>query len=238
MTQIYNIYCDESAHLPKPHQPLMVLGALWCKLDDTRPIAAKIREIKERHGIHPDQEIKWTKVSPAKIDMYLELVDYFFATQRLGFRAVLIRNKERLDHELFNQDHDTWYYKMYYTLLQVIITPTDQFRIYLDIKDTRSAEKMRKLHQVLNNKMHDFKGKAIQRLQTVRSDEVEQIQLVDLLMGAVRYANLPDQHSVAKRQVVERIKEKFGYSITRSTLLREEKFNLFFWEPQEAPYHG
>jgi hypothetical protein len=139
MSKIFNIYCDESAHLPSGNQPIMVLGAIWCEYDKTREIAEHIRKIKEKHGINPRQEIKWTKVSGKKLDMYLELADYFFDNDSLRFRALLIPNKENLDHQHFGQDHDTWYFKMYYRMLEVIITPKDHFRIYLNIKDTRSA---------------------------------------------------------------------------------------------------
>jgi len=30
MTNIYNIYCDESCHLENDGEKVMVLGAIWC----------------------------------------------------------------------------------------------------------------------------------------------------------------------------------------------------------------
>ncbi len=36
MTQIFNVYCDESCHLENDHQSAMVLGAVWCPLEKTR----------------------------------------------------------------------------------------------------------------------------------------------------------------------------------------------------------
>lgn len=230
----YNVYCDESAHLPHDRQPVMALGATRCPLSETRRISDELRALKKRHGLPPNFEIKWTKVSPSKIDFYEELVDYFFDTDDLTFRALLIPEKSLLDHDRFEQDHDTWYYKMYYSMLQAIISPKDRFRIYLDIKDTRSADKIRKLHEVLCNKAHDFDQSIIERVQTVRSHEVEILQLTDLLMGAVRYANIAQKKSRAKNQMVERLRIRSGYSLKLSTLLREDKFNLFFWRPREV----
>ena len=78
MSQVFNIYCDESNHLENDHRAVMVLGAVWCPLEKSREIAVHIREIKQKHGIKPDFEVKWTKVSPAKKQFYLDLVDYFF----------------------------------------------------------------------------------------------------------------------------------------------------------------
>ncbi|MCK4391944.1 DUF3800 domain-containing protein, partial [Candidatus Bipolaricaulota bacterium] len=51
MTQVFNIYCDESCHLEHDHQDIMVLGAIWCPLEKTRDIAHRIRDIKEQHGL-------------------------------------------------------------------------------------------------------------------------------------------------------------------------------------------
>ena len=46
MTTVYNVYCDESGHLEHDQIPVMVLGAVWCPLDKTAEIAARLREIK------------------------------------------------------------------------------------------------------------------------------------------------------------------------------------------------
>jgi hypothetical protein len=78
MPEIFNIYCDESCHLEFDHQKAMVLGAVWCSKDKVHEINKRIREIKAEHGIAPNCEIKWTKVSPAKLQYYLDLINYYF----------------------------------------------------------------------------------------------------------------------------------------------------------------
>jgi len=57
MTQVFNVYCDESCHMEHDHQQVMVLGAVWCPLDKAREIAVRIREIKTKHGLPPGFEI-------------------------------------------------------------------------------------------------------------------------------------------------------------------------------------
>jgi len=227
-----NVYCDESAHLEHDGQQIMGLGALWCPHEKTHAIALRLREIKVKHGLPASFEIKWVKVGIQKIGFYLDIVDYFFDDDDLHFRAV-IADKVGLNHAAFNQDHDTWYYKMYFLLLGNIIGPGTGFRIYLDIKDTRSQTKVEKLHDVLCNSMYDFDRKIIQRIQQVRSHEIEQMQLADLLLGCVRYANLGFETSPAKMRIVNRVKERSHYGLTRNTLLSEPKLNLFRWSPQE-----
>ncbi len=46
MSEICNVYCDESCHLEHDRQKAMVLGAIWCPLDKSREIAVRLREIK------------------------------------------------------------------------------------------------------------------------------------------------------------------------------------------------
>ncbi len=229
-----NVYCDESGHLPNDDQSNMVLGAIWCPLERVREMSDALRKRKKEHGLSPQMEVKWTKISPAKVDFYLALVDFFFDQADLRFRALVVPDKSKLDHEAHQQDHDTWYYKMYFSMLKVIITPDDRFRIYLDIKDTRSADKMRKLHEVLCNNIYDFDQNIIERVQTVRSHEVELLQLADLLIGAVQHAGRGQLKDSAKDKVARRVQQRSRYGLVRSTLLTEKKLNIFIWRARET----
>ena len=233
MTMTYNIYCDESCHLEHDRQSVMVLGAVWCPLEKSREISIRIREIKTSHGLSPKFEIKWVKVSQGQQAFYLDLLDYFFDNDDLHFRALVVQDKSKLQHELYEQTHDTWYYKMYFEMLKVILDPDAHYRIYLDIKDTRSAVKTRKLHDVLCNNIYDFQRQIIERVQTVRSHEVEILQFTDLLIGAVSYVNRGLSGNTAKVTLIERMRERSGYSLTKTTLLKESKVNLFMWETTE-----
>ncbi len=233
MVVTYNVYCDESCHLEHDRQSIMVLGVVWCPIETSRSIAEDIREIKKRHNMPPKFESKWIKVSPAKLDFYRELLDYFFNNQDLHFRALVVPDKSLLNHELFGQDHDTWYYKMYFDMLKVILNPTDCYRIYLDIKDTRSAIKVNKLHDVLCNNMYDFQRQIIERVQTMHSHESEILQLTDLLIGIISYANRHLEGSPAKLALLEHMRARSGYELTKTTLLRESKVNLFMWHASE-----
>jgi hypothetical protein len=230
MTQTYNIYCDESCHLEHDQQQVMVLGAVWCPIEKTREIAVRIREIKARHVLPGGFEIKWVKVSPAKVQLYLDVMDYFFDDDDLHFRTLIVADKSKLRHDDFQQSHDDWYYKMYFDMLKVILGPGDRYRIYVDIKDTRGAAKVDKLHEVLSNNMYDFSREIIEWVQIARSHEVEQLQLADLLIGAVAYANRGLTGSPAKLALVDRMRERSGYKLTQTTLLRENKVNLFRWD--------
>lgn len=234
MTNIINVYCDESSHLEKDQSPVMALGAVWCSYDVHGALARGVQALKRQHGLSPEFEIKWTKVSPGQHDFYLSLVDYFFAKSDLHFRGVIIPNKADLKHEKFGQTHDDFYYKMWFLLLGRLLSNEERFRIYLDIKDTKGAQKTRKLHEVLCNSLYDFDRQIIEWIQTVRSHDVPLLQITDFLTGALSYLHRGLSENAAKQAVVNRIKHLTGHGLLRSTLLREQKFNVFVWSPQEV----
>lgn len=235
MRPAFNIYCDESCHLEHDGQPIMVLGAVTCPKGKARQVAKRIRDIKIKHRLPANFEIKWSKVSRGKGIFYQELLDYFFEEENLGFRAIVVSDKSKLKHTAFGQTHDTFYYKLYFDLLKVLLEPNSEYYIYLDIKDSRSAEKTRKLHDVLSKNMYDFERSIVRNIQVIRSHEVEQAQLADLLIGIVGYANRGLKENIAKYALVTRMRKRSHYQLTRTTLLRERKVNLFLWSGSEVP---
>lgn len=229
MGNIYNVYCDESCHLEKDNQTAMVLGAVWCPVERRQEIAEQLRQIKKSHGLYTSFELKWTKVSQSKLAFYLDLIDYFFDCDDLHFRGLVIPNKNKLNHEQFSQSHDEWYYKMYFIMLKAIFDPQCQYRVYIDIKDTLGHEKITKLHDILCNNAYDFSHQMIERVQRIHSHEAEHLQLADLLIGALSYLHRGLQDNAAKLALIEKIKERTGYSLVKNTMLRENKFNLMMW---------
>ena len=227
----YNFYCDESLHLPKDRSKIMVLGGIWCPKKRCRGINADIRAIKAKY--HIAHEMKWVKLSESKKDAYKELVDYFFENEDLHFRVLIIDNKDVINHEKFKQTHDDWYYKMYFRMIKTILDPESQYNIYLDIKDTKSKTKIGMLKKVLANSKYDFSETMIKNMQVVRSDEIEIMQIVDVLIGAMAYFSRNLSKMEAKNEIVEMIKQNTGYSLRKNTLYRESKFNIFHLQLEE-----
>lgn len=234
---LYNVYCDESGHLQHDaNNPIMALGAVYCPSECTRAILDDIHNIKLDYGFSGNFEIKWTKISVQKMDFYKRIVNYFFDNPFMNFR-VLIADKRSLEHERFNQSHDDWYYKMYYQMLENVIYTKDTYNIYLDIKDTRSANKARHLKKVLSYALHDFEEKIITRVQHVHSHEIGIIQITDLLTGAAMHANkrliLNDtDYSDAKKMLIDHVQDEWSRCLTQSTPRRRKKFNVFVWRPR------
>ena len=110
----------------------------------------------------------------------------------------------------------------------------------MDIKDTRGGKKTKKLREVLSNNMLDFDRRCIKKIQQVKSHEVELIELADFLIGCVTYANRlerDDKHKLAsesKKELVRLMRERSKYQLTMSTLLREDKVNIFVWSERNV----
>ena len=230
-----NLYCDESCHLEHDGIPVMAWGAVSCPATQARLVADSVRRLKADYGFGRGFEAKWTKVSPGRMDFYTALVNLFLDDKRLRFRGLVVPDKSQLDHERFDQSHNDWYYKMYFTMLRPVFCPPHRYRIYIDLKDTRGGRRTRKLHEVLANSLHDFDRECVERVQQIRSHESELLQLGDILIGALTYANRKFSGNRAKCAIVARLRERFGSSVlTRTSALGQSKFNVLLWQAQQA----
>lgn len=213
----------------------MLLGAISCSESEKSRIYSEIRAIKERHSLSTWNEIKWTSVSPSKLSFYIEIIDYFINEPALSFRAVVAKDKSNLNHEKYNQgSHDLWYYKAYFYLLDAMIGYSEEYRIFIDIKDTCGGTKVKKLQEVLCNNKYDFKHEVIRDIQQIKSNESEILQLTDLIMGAIgfyhndHYSN--PHSSQAKKAIVNKLFEKYKTSIIRGTYRGTSKMDIFLWK--------
>ncbi len=231
-----NIYCDESCHLEHDHEPVMCLGALWVPKNKVIEISSLISAIKEKY--RAKGELKWIKVSKSREQFYLELVRFFYENPYLHFRALVVSDKTKLDHDYFNMgSHDTFYYKMQYHLLKEIMKAENTYNIYFDIKDTRSSWKIANLSRILDNYFSkNYPDVTLKKVQHIRSHESHLLQMCDFLVGAVCYANRKLQANKAKLKVIDALEKLSGSKLTNSTPPWEEKFNIFIFEPQDK--HG
>lgn len=89
----YNVYCDESCHLEHDKSKAMSLGAIWCPKNKVREMSKRLVEVKGKHGIPKDAEVKWTKISPCNLPLYIDIIDYFFDDDDLSFRGLIVPDK-------------------------------------------------------------------------------------------------------------------------------------------------
>lgn len=218
INKTFNYYCDDSCHLENDRMPFMLLAYTSIPYNQVKNHKKRIKAIRQKHNFYT--EIKWSKVSKSKYGFYNEIIEYFFETD-LKFRAIVI-DKTKIKNNKFFQSYNDFYYKMYYQLFFHKINMEHTYNIYLDIKDTMSANKVNKLKEILDNFY------SIRTLQNIRSSESDLLQITDLLMGAISYYLRGYNRIIAKNKLIDKIKKSSKQTLEYSTPLSNSKFNLFF----------
>lgn len=218
MSKTYNFYCDESTHLQNDGMPYMMIAYVSVAYNQLNIHKEAIKGIRARHKVKG--EIKWSNVSHGAYPFYAELIDYFFSTD-INFRSIIV-NKSNIDESREGFTYDDLYFKMYYQLVHHKINQGYTYNLYLDIKDTRSHKKLKKLNEILKY------NASIRNCQFIRSHESSFMQLTDLIMGAINYKLRGLNKVTAKNKLIERIEQHSKVPITKSTPKSADKFNLFF----------
>jgi hypothetical protein len=97
-----SIYCDESRHEGQASQPYMVIGGLWLPREKRTEIQAGLREIQVRHSV--TGELKWGKVSRAKLAGYQAAVDFIAARPDVHFRCIVVDKSKADSDKYFKND--------------------------------------------------------------------------------------------------------------------------------------
>jgi len=108
----YKIFCDESNHRLTDKSNLMVNGAIMIDEEEVVEANKYIKYLRHKHNYH--NEIKWTKLINKKQDFYKELIEYFFRSEFMKFKATLVMNKSNQQHNKYNKTHDDFCYVVYY----------------------------------------------------------------------------------------------------------------------------
>lgn len=220
----FNLYCDESTHLPNDGRPYMIYGYVSAASNQIKMIREQLKAIKSKYNY--TGEWKWTGIHDKTLQMYRELVEYFFSVSGLNFRAVVV-NKSQINESRADYTFNDFYFKMYFQLLHHKTDMSAVHNIYFDIKDTCSQQKLHKLKDILKY------NASIGNFQFIRSHESLFLQLADVLMGAINY-NLRiltgdiEGKVIAKRKIVDYIDSHINIPLTCTSPLSAEKINLFY----------
>lgn len=222
MKKTFNIYCDESCHIENDHKKYMLLGSISSAYNQVKRHTERIKDIKKKYNFYG--EIKWSNVATSQYLFYKEVLEYFFDTD-LRYRTIII-DKSKINNDKFYQDYDTFYYKMYYFLLNHNKNSLYSYNVFLDIKDTLSAFKVRHLKEILNVKFGVFRN-----VQNIRSHESILLQIADLITGALAYnLNTEDKKVKAKIDLINLIQKHVPDDLKNSSYYAEKKLNRFFIE--------
>jgi hypothetical protein len=224
----FEVYCDEA--LPdlftstKPRARYLMIGSLWLPADLREDAKGKIGRLRERHGVWG--EAKWTKISPAKVNFYSEIIDLFMSYgMDMRFRCIAV-DRTQVNMALHDGDGELGFYKFYYQLLHHWILDFNDYRIYCDLKTNRDRTRLRVLKRCLD---YANKTATIDDLQSLPSTEVALLQLCDVLLGAASSRlNETLKPGSAKESLVSLLEARLDLRGTLSpTGAAEKKFNIF-----------
>jgi hypothetical protein len=112
--------------------------------------------------------------------------------------------------------------------------PGVEYKVYLDIKDTRGKEKLKKIDEVFKN--HHHGESPFVHFQHLRSHDNVFFQLTDLFIGAVTYRTRQfcgeQIHHKGKDEFIRYLETKSGFLLHEGTAQWETKFNIFDQHPK------
>lgn len=222
----FEVYCDESHPelfvSPRADAVRAVIGSLWMPAPFREEFKSRISLLRHHHNVWG--EFKWRKASPARETFFLDLVDLFFETPELQFRAIVIDSTKINLGRFHSADAELGFYKFYYQLLHHWIIAPNSYAIFCDDKVNRDPRRVLELGRVLANAN---RGASVPPLRTVSSSQSSGVQLCDVLLGATQWcANGVPGSSPTKIAIVKRIEERLGHPIA-PTSPAERKFNVF-----------
>ena len=217
------VYCDESCHDLTAHHAFMAIGSLWLPRGERDVISRSFRDLSREVGLCG--ELKWHKVSRARLDSYRRLVDFFFDRRELRFRVIVVE-QAKVRMECHGMDKELAFYKFYYEMLEKWLLAGNEYLILIDRKTNRGADRYATLKTYLERHL---RGQAwITDLTIIDSHETPLAQLCDVLTGAVAAACNGVRPGSAKEVLTQHIARRAGLSSLQvRTLPSEGKFNIF-----------
>ncbi len=221
----FEVYCDESgleALTRKDAHLYTGIGGIWIPSEYRDTLKDEVKKIKLKHNIMG--ELKWKKLSPSYIEVYKDIVDYFFASDYIRFRVVLIE-ADKIDNLKFNnEDAELGFYKFYYQLLHHWIFDFNTYDIFVDLKINRNKGRLKELEKVLD---YSNLTSEIKQVQGLPSDESLGIQLADILTGLVVSKFNNEISGFAKKHLIEHVENTYIKKPISPTGKWEEKVNIF-----------
>lgn len=221
----FEVYCDESgleALTKTDAHHFTAIGGIWLPAEKRDALKEGFNAIRKKYGIKG--ELKWNKISPSYFELYKEILDFFFQSDYIRCRVILIEAK-KVNHIKFNEeDAELGFYKFYYQLLNHWIFDFNSYDIFLDLKVNRDKGRLKDLTHTL--KCSNLTAQ-VKQVQGLPSDESVGIQLADILTGMVNSKFNMEISSAAKINLLKHVESQYlGKPIT-PTHKWEEKLNIF-----------
>lgn len=224
----FEVYCDESGQELFGTRPTgehyVLIGGLWIRTENRKAYKDHIKQLRHKYKV--GGEFKWKRVSPSRLNFFLELVRFFFDQRdEMRFRVIVLRADEMDAVRFHESGNELMFYKFYYQALHHWILDFNRYRVFVDTKTNRVHNRI----QILEKCLRSANISSLVDVQALPSHEVDLLQLVDVLMGAVSYKFHRRDTSAAKIGVLAEIERCLGKEIV-PTWRSENKFNVFLFK--------
>jgi hypothetical protein len=186
--QDFAFFCDESGIST---DRFTVVGGISMRRDSINRILADMEAFRDRFTM--TKELKWTKITDAKIEEYKHLVDYFFALNKADqcqFHCIVF-DSHKWQHGKYNDgDRDVGLSKLYYQVLHhkfgKLCGPHGSLFVRVDRRNSStSLEDLRRMLNAAMARDHKVRSNPWKVIEPEDSKQCDILQLNDVILGAV-----------------------------------------------------
>ncbi len=212
-------------------------GSVWMPWDRRGEFSDRFKELQSNLGWK--HEVKWSRVSKHNIRTMMGMVDWFFRTKWMSFHCLVVE-KARVDKSMHGGDFDLARRKHFTMLLTSKIKQSRRrdardwaYRVWVDPVHSRYAKASEAISNISNNVLSKIVGRRpVDSVLEKDSKLTPQIQLCDLLLGAVMAAWQRDADRQQKHDLITLIASYLGWpDLDADTYPAQRKFNIWFFHP-------
>lgn len=234
------IFVDESRINKRDR--FQLFGSLWLPRDKQEDFHKKFWKLWDQEFPSRRSELKWTKISNKKLNTYKKFIELFAELYYLDFRCILLDNRS-LDYKFYHDnDKELGFYKFLYFFLSRNIykdfrygNVDDNYQIFLDKRKMKKGIEVGRLEDLKNyinaylfNHCNLAKKLIVKNVEALDSKKSPEIQIVDIVMGAIGYKREGFETSGAKVELVKFIEGFFDVDFEKNTPYLSNKVNI--WE--------
>ena len=227
-------FMDETGTLANPRDRFLGLGMV--KAGHPCFATQEIQHLRDRHHFY--DEVKWTKLSAKKLELFWTIAEMLWDNQGYFFHCLFVsKDDPALDLER-RFGGDLW---RAYEHLAVILMKTGTARNEVLSLLADKVVRPRSNHMEMEIKRRinsDFGRLAVQGVVSVDSKGVELVQMADLFLGAVAYdfkvtnGLIPATANV-KHEFLQRLRDKVGVA-SLAQEFRTQHFRVQTYKPLGA----
>ena len=244
------IFVDESRLCNSRYQ---LFGSLWLPREIQQEFIKGFWDLWDKEFLTRKSELKWTKVSNGKLLSYKRFIDYWATKPQIDFRCVIL-DTHAIDYQKYHQDsEELGFYKFLYFFLSRNIEKDNRFKgikdvyqIFIDVrrqKDKIEVGRLEDLKFYLNFRLGKscpkipsklvLTNNPIRNVEAVNSKLSPEVQLVDILTGAVGYVWEGFKTSPAKLELIEYIENLLDIKLSKPTSFLTSKVNIWQFKLKE-----